>query len=103
VSRRLLVPAALLLAGLSACGSDALSAAQVAASAEQALEEETGVRPHITCPKELAAEVGAHTRCTLTAGGDPTRYGVTVTVLSVDGDTPDLQVQVDEEPAGRRR
>ena len=100
MSRRLLVPATLLLAGLSACGTDALSAARVAASAEQAQEKETGVRPHITCPKELIVEVGAQTRCRLTAAGDPTRYGVTVTVMSVDGDTPDLQVQVDEESAG---
>jgi hypothetical protein len=95
---RLLVPAALLLAGLSACGSDALPATQVAASAEKALEQPTGFRPDIACPKELAAKVGATTRCTLTAAGDPTEYGVTV--MSVDGDTPDLQVEVDEEPAG---
>jgi hypothetical protein len=106
VPRRLLVPAALLLATLllatlSACGShEALTAAQVATSAEKALQRETGFRPDITCPKELTATVGAHTRCTLTAAGDPTKYGVTVTVLSVDGDTPDLKVQVDEKPMG---
>jgi hypothetical protein len=101
VTRRLLVPTALLLAALSACGSDAaLSAGQVGASAEKALERKIGIRPDIACPKDLAAKVGARTRCTLTAPGDPTEYGVTVTVTSVDGDTPDLQVQVDDEPAG---
>ena len=101
MSRRLLVPAALLVAALAACGSDdALTAKQVATSAEKALEREIGIRPNITCPKELAAKVGAHTRCTLTAPGDTTEYGVTVTVKSVDGATPDLQVQVDEAPAG---
>jgi hypothetical protein len=101
VSRcRLLAPAALLLAGLSACGADPVPAAQVAASAEKALERQIGIRPDITCPKELEAKVGASTRCTLTAAGDPTKYGVTVTVTSVDGDSPDLQVKVDEEPAG---
>jgi hypothetical protein len=100
VSRRLLAPAALLLAALSACGSsDALTADQVATSAERALEQKIGVRPDITCPKELAAKVGAKTRCTLTAPGDTTKYGVTVTVTSVDGDSPDLQVQVDDKPA----
>jgi hypothetical protein len=100
VPRRLLVPVAL-LAVLSACGShDALTASQVATSAEKALEQKTGFRPDITCPKELAATVGASTRCTLTAGGDPTKYGVTVTVMSVDGDTPDLKVEVDEKPLG---
>jgi hypothetical protein len=101
VSRRLLAPTALLLAALCACGSDAaLSAGQVATSAEKALERKIGVRPDITCPKELAAKVGATTRCTLTAPGDPTEYGVTVKVTSVDGETPDIQVQVDDEPAG---
>jgi hypothetical protein len=101
VSRcRLLAPAVLLLAVLSACGPDPLPAAQVAASAEKALQRQIGVRPDITCPKELEAKVGATTRCTLTAGGDPTKYGVTVTVTSVDGDSPDLQVEVDKQPEG---
>jgi len=100
VSRRLLVPAVLLLAGLAACGTDTLSAAQVASSAEKALEKQTGFRPDVSCPKELSAEVGAHMRCTLTAGDDPTTYGLTVTVTSVDGDTPDLKLQVDQQPAG---
>jgi hypothetical protein len=101
VSRcRLLVPAMLLLVGLSACGSDPVPAAQVAASAEKALERQIGVRPDITCPKDLEAKVGASTRCTLTAAGDPAEYGVTVTVTSIDGTTPDLQVEVDQEPAG---
>jgi hypothetical protein len=66
----------------------------------KALQRETGSRPDITCPTGLAAKVGAHTRCTLTAGRDPTKYGVTVTVTSVDGVTPDLKVQVDEKPLG---
>jgi hypothetical protein len=100
VSRRFLVPAALLLVGLTACGSDALPARQVAASAEKALERQTGFRPDVTCPKPLEAKVGAKARCTLTAAGDPTEYGVTVTVRSIDGDTPDLQVEVDSEPSG---
>ena len=99
--RRLLVPAVLSLVALSACGSSAaLTPSQVANSAEKALEHKTGFRPDITCPKELAATVGAHTRCRLTAAGDPTKYGVTVTVVSVDGDTPDLKVEVDREPLG---
>ncbi|HEV7188194.1 MAG TPA: DUF4333 domain-containing protein [Blastococcus sp.] len=99
--RRLLVPAALLLATLSACGShEAIAPGQVATSAEKALEQKIGVRPDVTCPKELAATVGATTRCTLTAPGDSTKYGVTVTVTSVDGDTPNLKVEVDKQPLG---
>ena len=34
------------------------------------------------------------------AGDDPTEYGVTVTVTSVDGDTVNFDVEVDDEPRG---
>ena len=71
----------LLLAGLSACGSASAVGRQVATSAEDALEQQIGVRPDITCPKDLKAKVGAN---------DPVhadrrratrpKYGVTVTV-----------------------
>jgi hypothetical protein len=100
VSRRLLMT---LGAGaaltLTACGAGTLSAEQVATTAEDALEKEVGSRPDIDCPDELAKEEGASTRCTLTAGDDPTEYGVTVTVTSTDDDTR-LGVTVDDEPLG---
>lgn len=89
------VPVLLVLAG---CGADAIPAADVAAAAESALEEEVGFRPEIACPDDLEAEVGAQTRCTLTAGEDPTEYGVTVTVASLDGEEPGYTVEVDDAP-----
>jgi hypothetical protein len=95
VRRLLLAVPVLLLAG---CGSGSLSAETIASGAEDALEEQVGERPDISCPEDLPAEVGAETRCTLTAGGDPTTYGVTVTVTSVDGDTANFDVAVDEQP-----
>ncbi|MBN1091123.1 DUF4333 domain-containing protein [Blastococcus sp. TML/M2B] len=85
------------LAVLSACGVGTLSSDQVAETAEDALEGEVGTRPDIECPDALDKEEGASTRCTLTAGDDPTTYGVTVTVTSTDGDTK-LGVTVDDEP-----
>jgi hypothetical protein len=98
VSRRLLVTlgagAALTLTG---CGAGALSAEEVATTAEDALEQEVGTRPDISCPDGLPKEEGASTRCTLTAGDDPVEYGVTVTVTDTDGDTS-LGVTVDDEP-----
>lgn len=98
MSRRLLLA---LTAGaaltLTACGSGTLSAEEVATTAEDALEQEVGTRPDISCPDGLPKEEGASTRCTLTAGDDPTEYGVTVTVNSTDGDTR-LGVTVDDEP-----
>jgi hypothetical protein len=108
VSRRLLpVLAVGAVFALPACGSDVvklkgstdtLSADEVATTAEDALEQEVGTRPDITCPEELAKEEGATTRCTLTGGDDPVEYGVTVTVTSTtDGDTR-IGVEVDDEP-----
>ncbi|WP_371821249.1 DUF4333 domain-containing protein [Blastococcus sp. PRF04-17] len=95
---RLLV-APLLLLGLAGCGSGTVAAEEAAEKAEDALEEQIGTRPEISCPDDLDAEVGAETRCTLTAGGDPTEYGVTITVTSVEGQTVNFDVEVDEEPS----
>jgi hypothetical protein len=100
---RSLVAAPFLLAGLAACGlisSTTLSADAVASSAEDALEEQIGVRPSINCPEDVKAKVGSETRCTLTGGEDPTEYGVTVTVTSVDGENAVFDVTVDDQPLG---
>ena len=85
--------------GLAACAG-ALPAEDVAARAEQALEEQVGVRPEITCPEDLAEEVGAETRCTWTAGDDPTEYGLTITVTAVDGDGAEFEIELDRQPEG---
>ena len=95
---RMLVATPILLAGLAACGGAVLTADTVAASAEDALEKQIGVRPTITCPDDVEAKVGATARCTLTGGDDPTEYGVTVTVTSVKGDNATFDVAVDSEP-----
>lgn len=94
-----LVAVPLLGLGLAGC-SIALAADEVATQAENALEGEVGSRPDIVCPVDLEAEVGAEARCTLTAGDDPTEYGVTVTVTSVDGGQAKFDVEVDREPQG---
>lgn len=105
MSRRLLLALAAGSAlALPACGSvvlsaETLSAAAAADAAEDALEQEVGTRPDITCPDPLAKRVGASTRCTLTAGDDPVEYGVTVTVTET-GDSTRIGVEVDDEPAG---
>lgn len=103
MSRRLLL---VLMAGpvcvLTACGAvqlgtSTLTAAEVAGAAEDALEQEVGSRPDISCPDALDKEEGQTTRCTLTAGDDPVEYGVTVTVTAV-GDSTKIDVAVDDEP-----
>lgn len=101
--RRLLLAlaagAALPLTGCGVVGlaGDSMPAAEVATTAEDALELEVGARPDITCPDRLEKEEGATTRCTLTAEGDSTEVGVTVTVLETDGDLQ-FDVEVDDEP-----
>ena len=102
MSRRLSLLAVVpfLLTGLAACGSSILSADEVATKAEDALEEQIGVRPAISCPEDVEAEVGAETRCTLTGGDDPTEYGVSIKVTEVDGDNAKFDIQVDEQPQG---
>jgi hypothetical protein len=90
----------LLLVVLTGCAASTLAAEDVATKAEDALEEQSGVRPDITCPEDLAAEVGARTSCRLTAGDDPTAYGVQVTVTSIEGDRVRFGIEVDREPLG---
>jgi hypothetical protein len=86
-----------LVVGLSACGG-ALPAEDVADAVADVFESDLGFRPDLTCPDDLAAEVGATVRCT--AGVDGETYGATVAVTSVDGDGTAFEVQVDGEPQG---
>ena len=92
-----LVP--VLAAGLAGCGTAKVAAATVAKAAEDALEQQVGTRPDVTCPHDLTAKVGATTRCTLTAQGLDGTYGVTVTVRSVQSGKAHFEVKVDDQPA----
>jgi hypothetical protein len=83
---------------VAGCGAATTPAEEVAAAVETLLEEQAGVRPEVVCPDEVRVEEGASTRCTLTAGDDPTEYGVTVTVETVEDDEPTYLVAVDRDP-----
>ena len=98
MTRRRLIAVPALLLGLAACGADVLGTSTVEEGVADALEEQVGVRPEVTCTDDLEAEVGASTRCTVGAPGDPTRYGVTVTVRSMEGERASFDVQVDDRP-----
>ena len=98
--RRLVALVPLLLLGATACGTDVLRADRVADGAEKALEQQVGVRPDVTCPKDIEAKVGAKGRCTVSAPGDPTKYGATVSVTKVDGSDATYAVEVDQQPEG---
>ena len=98
--RRLLIATPVLLAGLAACGGAVVTAEDTAQKAEDALEEQLGVRQEISGPDDLDAEEGARTRCVLTtAGDDPVQFGVTVTVTSVEHDRVNFDIEVDDAPS----
>jgi hypothetical protein len=92
----LLAPALLVLA---ACSSTAaVPKADVEQEASAQLEAAVGVAPDtLTCPGDLAAEIGTIMRCELTAGD--AAYGVTITVTSVDNDVASFDVVVDDVPS----
>ncbi len=92
--------AVVLLLALGCCTTGALAAADVATAAEKVLARQSGVRGTVTCPEDLADEVGAEIRCTLTAGDDPAQYGVRIRVTSVDAHSVRFDVAVDRQPTG---
>ncbi len=79
-------------------GKGTIFADEVANQAEESLGQKYGTRPEITCPDDLDGEVGATTRCVLGVTGDEEKYGMTVTVTSLDGTEYQMSFQVDETP-----
>jgi hypothetical protein len=94
-------PAALVLL-VAACGGDAtVSQDTLEQEVRTSLTQEVGQEPaEVDCPDDLDAEVGATTRCTITAD-DGTRIGSTVRVTEIEGDTARFHIQVDD--AAERR
>ena len=86
----------LVVLGLAGCGT--LDGAAVAEEAADALADQVGARPDVTCPEDLEEEVGAGTRCSATVEG--ATFGVTVTVRALDDEGADLDVLVDRQPQG---
>jgi hypothetical protein len=83
--------------GLTGCGGT-VSGEVLAADAEDALERQVGVRTEIVCPEDVPAEVGASARCVLTAAGETTRYGISVTVAALEDGEVVVDVLVDRQP-----
>lgn len=75
---------------------------QVARVISNKLAQQVGRRPDaVTCPDNLKGVVGSSLRCQLTDGSD--KYGVMVTVTSVDAGEVKFSFQVDDhaEPPGQ--
>lgn len=96
-TRRLMAVLPLLLLGPVACGTDVLPAAAVADGAEQALEQQIGVRPDVTCPRDVEQTVGATAHCTVQVDG--TQFAVTVRLTEVDGKNVAYAVDVADHAA----
>lgn len=88
----------------SACtlsvGEKSIDKVDVEQQVADRLAARVGQRPTaVTCPDDLKAKVDTVMRCRLQAPGG-TRYGVTVTVTSVDGDRTNFDIRVDDRPSG---
>jgi Domain of unknown function (DUF4333) len=85
---------ALLLGG---CSSDkVVKHDKLADQVKSSLEKSVGAKSKgVDCPDDLKGKKGASTRCTIETL-DGKKYGVTVTVTSVDGNNIKFTSQVDE-------
>lgn len=87
-------------AHIEAGTSAGISKEQLAKTVKEKLEAQVGEKADsVVCDGTLPAKVDATQKCVLTAGGS-TKYGVTVTATSVDGDNVKFDVKVDDKPMG---
>ncbi|MEB3983739.1 DUF4333 domain-containing protein [Mycobacterium sp. 663a-19] len=71
---------------------------QVASQISDNVTQQVGTKPDsVTCPDNLKGVEGATLRCQLTSGGQ--KYGVSVTVTSVDAGDVNFNFKVDDQPS----
>lgn len=88
---------AVLAATVAACGEETVEQPELEQQVKEALTAEVGQEPKaIRCPGDIAAEVGATTRCVL-VGEDDGELDVDVRVTSVEGDQVNFDIQVADE------
>lgn len=81
--------------GLTGC-SKSVATADLERTVSEGIEKASGSKvERLECPDKLEAKVGASVRCTLIDKGK--KYGVTVTVTSVENDTAKYDFKVDDE------
>lgn len=79
-------------------GAPTVNKADVEKQVSDLLAAQVGERPKsVVCPGQLAGRVGATMRCTLTANNGQ-KYGLTVTVTTVQGTTVNFNAKVDPKP-----
>jgi hypothetical protein len=89
------VASEIVLGGLAGAATPELSRSTVQTQTAKILAAKTGQkRPKVTCPRGVAAKVGAVIHCTVVPYGMTLKYPATVTVRSIHGRTANFYVQV---------
>jgi hypothetical protein len=80
-------------------GADTIPRAEVEQEAARQLAAAVDQpEPDISCPGDLAAEVGAAIECELSVEGDPNVYPVYIEVIEVDGGQARFDIEVGDSP-----
>jgi hypothetical protein len=85
-------------AGLAGCAST-VEQADVEASIKTKVDEQIVGAGPVTCPEDLAAEVGATLRCEFAVDGQP--VDAIATVTSVDGSTANYSITTEARPIAK--
>lgn len=87
-----------MVGGLAGCSSTVAQADVEASVKEKVDEAVTGAGP-VTCPDDLAAEVGATLRCEVTVDGQP--VDVVASVTSIEGDVVNYDITPEARPVAK--
>ncbi len=90
-----MVASDVVVGGVAGAATPQLSKNTVQTQTAKILAAKTGQkRPKVTCPRGVAAKVGAVIHCTVVPYGMTLKYPTTVTVRSIHGHTANFYVQV---------
>jgi hypothetical protein len=88
----LVVAAPVLGLGLTACGST-IEQSELESQVAGAIEGQLGVRPDVSCPGDLDAEVDATTECTATDPESGEELQLRITVTGVEGERAEFDIE----------
>jgi hypothetical protein len=88
----LVVAAPVLGLGLTACGSS-IEQDELESQVAGAIESQLGVRPDVSCPGDLDAEVDATTECTATDPESGEELQLRITVTSVEDERAEFDIE----------
>ncbi|WP_300016922.1 DUF4333 domain-containing protein [Pseudonocardia sp.] len=99
IRQKMLVAGAVLaVAGLAGCSST-VDQADVETSIKSAVDQSIPGAGPVTCPDDLAAEVGASLRCEFVVEGQP--VDAVATITSIEGDTANYDITTEARPVAQ--